>query len=385
MTTSPPRVVRRPPDRVPIRVLHVIHWPVSGIVSLLQNIVSSMPATDIETHFLFFEYAQTTQKWFQQTGYPIFFAGGGLLNCMRAYRRQVRVIRPDIVHTHSFMPLVLGALLCRDRIQHVTTVHNDYPYLRRRDPRSLTKRWFMRLAIRRSKAFVVAVSTIVGERIKSAVSPGTPQRVISNGIVLRKLAPISSQRSALRNALRLPEDAFVFVSAGRLDRQKGYDLLIEAGAGLSKAGEEFCVVILGEGSERAHLKEATNREGLAERFIFVGHSDKVFEYYQAADAYVCSSLYEGGPLVVMESMWAGLPTISTRVGGVPDFVENEVSGLVVPPGDVAALRKAMQRLIREPALSHFLAANGRKSVDKRCDVRKTSAAYLQLYKEMLGN
>ena len=118
------------------------------------------------------------------------------------------------------------------------------------------------------------------------------------------------------------------------------------------------LVIAGDGPLRADLEALAGSCGLADRVVFLGDvpQSAVRGYLQQADAFVLNSSYEGLPHVVLEAMSAGVPVIATAVGGTPEVVENEVTGLLLPPGDAGALRCAVQRLWRDPLLGRKLVA-----------------------------
>src|SRR5262249_5244968 len=144
----------------------------------------------------------------------------------------------------------------------------------------------------------------------------------------------------LRERLGAGPERPVVLTLGRLDAQKGYPVLLEAAAQLPDA--DFAVA--GEGPERDVLEDLAGRLGIADRVHFLGHRTDVPELLAAADVFALPSLYEGSSLAVLEAMAARRAVVSSAVGGTEELIEDGESGLLVPPGDAAALAGAIRRL-----------------------------------------
>lgn len=151
----------------------------------------------------------------------------------------------------------------------------------------------------------------------------------------------------------------------RLVPWKGVDALIR----LLPQLPETRLVIAGDGQIRGDLGALAARSGVAERVIFLGDVPhrEVAGYLRQADAFVLNSTYEGLPHVVLEAMAAGTPVIATDAGGTGEVVEHEVTGLLVPVGDAAALQAAVERLWRQPELGRQLAAEAARRLRAHFD------------------
>ncbi len=156
---------------------------------------------------------------------------------------------------------------------------------------------------------------------------------------------------------------------GRLASNKGLVELLEAFAALSRDDPTAQLVLVGEdGGMRASLEERAAGLGLRSRVRFLGHlpdDAALAAAYRDARFTVLPSEYEAFGLVLLESLAQGTPVIASRVGGIPEFVEDERTGLLVPPGDVPALAEALRRLWADPALGHRLGRHGRTEVVPR--------------------
>ncbi|MGE0801664.1 MAG: glycosyltransferase family 4 protein [Lautropia sp.] len=151
--------------------------------------------------------------------------------------------------------------------------------------------------------------------------------------------------------------ARLLLAVGRLTRQKGFDLLLDAFAPVAARHPDWTLVILGEGEDRAALTAATAAHGLAGRVLLPGWVGNVADWYRRADAFVLSSRWEGFPGVLAEAMSHGLPAVSFDCRtGPSDMIEDGVDGLLVPPEDRAALTAALLRVIEDAPLRARLAA-----------------------------
>ncbi|MDR7921526.1 glycosyltransferase family 4 protein [Thermosynechococcus sp. HY213] len=152
-------------------------------------------------------------------------------------------------------------------------------------------------------------------------------------------------------------NAKLLLAVGRLSRQKGFDLLIAAFQGLAAAFPDWRLAILGEGPLRNELAAQIKNARLDERILLPGRVGNIGDWYQAADLYVMSSRFEGFGNTLAEALAYGLPAVSFDCDTGPrDIIRHEVDGLLVPPGDVAALSAALSRLMGDEALRQRFAA-----------------------------
>jgi len=172
------------------------------------------------------------------------------------------------------------------------------------------------------------------------------------------------------------------LAVGRLEYQKGFDLLLEALALMEH--QRARLVILGEGSRREELTRQAQQLGLADRVEMPGFCNDPGSYFARARVFALPSRWEGFGCVVVESMAAGLPVVVTGCDyGPPEIVQHEVNGLVVPPQDPAALARALDRVLAERELAHRLAAAGRARAD-HFRIEAISAQYQDLWEKVAG-
>ncbi len=170
---------------------------------------------------------------------------------------------------------------------------------------------------------------------------------------------------------------------GRLDYQKGLVYLLEAAKIIIQNLPNVRFVIIGDGPQRNELKEKAKSLGIIKNIIFAGFKSNVSEFYSLFDITVLPSLYEGLPVVPMESMAYEKPVIATKVGGVPEEVINEETGLLVPPGDFRSLADAIIRLLQNDDLRREMGKKGKKLVEKRYNNKQMVKAHKTLYEKLI--
>lgn len=211
-------------------------------------------------------------------------------------------------------------------------------------------------------------------------------RVLGSSIEIRDPANPDDVR-ALREQLAIGAGENVILSVGRLSREKAQADLIAAAAILRRNDPalSFRLVLVGDGPERGRLEAAAAAAGLSRLTVFAGQQNDVRPYFGIARIFALPSISEGSPNVLLESMAAGVPIVSTAVGGVPEMVEHERSALLSPPGDPASLATNIARLISDPALSTRLAAHAAIDVRERFSPDAYRSTVVQAYAELSAN
>ncbi|MFN8543167.1 MAG: glycosyltransferase [Candidatus Binatia bacterium] len=170
------------------------------------------------------------------------------------------------------------------------------------------------------------------------------------------------------------------LAVGRLDRQKGFDLLVEAMARLGAAGGAPDLLLAGDGPGRSALEAQVARLALGERVHFAGAvgADEVAALYRAALLVAAPSRWEGLPLVCLEALACGAPIVAANVDGMSDVVVHDETGVLVPPEDVDALAAAITALLADPTRRARLAAAGRDRVRRQFTWAVVARRYLEV-------
>ena len=173
-------------------------------------------------------------------------------------------------------------------------------------------------------------------------------------------------RALVRSELAVDDDELLFLTVANLRPEKGYDVLLEAAKAIADRDLPIRIAAVGRGPLRDALRARHVELGLEDRFQFLGQRDDVLQLLAGADAFVLASRHEGLPVALMEATSVGLPIVASRVGGIPQVLEDEVDALLVPPGEPGLLAQAMKRLASDPELRDRL---GRQRQTPEFDVR----------------
>jgi glycogen synthase len=174
------------------------------------------------------------------------------------------------------------------------------------------------------------------------------------------------------------------LGVGRLEEQKGFDLLIRAMARLDRTDVDL--LLAGDGSRRGALEREAAAAGIGSRVRFLGATDRdtTVALYRGAALVACPSRFEGLPLVCIEALAAARPVVATRVNGIPEVVRDEETGLLVASEDVDALAAAIGRVLATPDLAAALGARGRRLVERQNAWTAVAERYLALCSDVLG-
>lgn len=251
--------------------------------------------------------------------------------------RLVRAGRFDVVHAHSPLSASVARLAVRagaPSVRVVYTEHNRWPSFH-----PLT-RGANRCTYGANHA-AIAVSADVQDSMGRRARART--EVIHHGVDLRAIRAWRTERAAVRTELGAgPADVLALTIANYRPNKRYPDLLAAARAVLDD-GPPIRFAAAGHGPLEAEVRAEHARLGLGDRFSLLGHRDDAIRLLAGADLFVLASGHEGLPVAVMEAFALGVPVVATRVGGLPEVVTDGVDGLLVPPGDPAALAAAIRR------------------------------------------
>jgi len=319
----------------------------------------------------------------QQLGVPLYFLGKGdtmSLAVLRKLNALFRQYRPVVAHTHLLALNYAYPLMIRYRTPvRVYTIHS----LAERDIGRRTGPIVRALAFRYRVGKVVPVA--IAEEVRATIQrvygyPDPP--LIPNGVPTDEYAPDPHTRAQWRQAHGIEPHATVLVHIGRFAPPKNHALLVEAFAQV-RADCPLYLLLVGAGELEDAVREQVAGLGLASRVRFLGVRADVADILRASDVFVLSSRWEGNPMSVMEAMAAGLPVVSTAVGGVPELVREGVTGRLVPSEDAGALAQALQALVDDPARRQAMGAAARRHAVAHFDIRHTVRGYEQLYESLL--
>jgi glycosyltransferase involved in cell wall biosynthesis len=300
---------------------------------------------------------------------------------LRNLGRLLRTRRIDLVHWNFMPPLtnryVWALSLLAPRVRHWFTDHNSR-LLPLPPPPAGAMKFVKRLLLRRySRA--VCVSRYVQECLEA-------QGVWSNLVCIRhfinteRFQPDAAVRRQLRTTMNA-DDHFVLLVVGQLIKEKGVDVAVRALAELPSVR----LWVVGEGPEEEALRRLIAELRLEERVQLLGLQRHVQPYLQAADCFVCPSLWgEAAGLVNLEAQSCGTPVIASRIGGIPEYVADDRTGLLFPPGDHQALAHCIRRLVEDAELQRRFVAQARTDALEHFSPQARIPEYLDLYRRWKG-
>ena len=288
--------------------------------------------------------------------------------------RLIRRCRPDIVHLHSRAGAdLLGGLAARlAGVPAVCSRRVDNP--ERRCWAALKYRLHDR---------VIAISDGIGQVLLASGLPPEKLRVVRSAIDCGLFEP-PCERSRVCARLGAPVQSRLLGVVAQLIPRKGHRFLIHALPALTQDFPDLCMVFFGQGPEEAALRAQVVAARLDDRVLFVGFRDDLPEILPCLELLVHPALMEGLGVSLLQAACAGVPVVASAVGGIPEAVRDGVNGLLVPPGDTAALAAAIKQLLADPALAARLGQNGQRLVREEFSVETMVDGNLAVYREMLG-
>ncbi len=289
-------------------------------------------------------------------------------------RRMVQKERYDLVHFHTASAHALSPWVRGLPIKRVVTRRMDYP---------IPPGWMSHFLYIKNVDMVVAISSSVRAALWAADILDTHIRLIPSGIDSKRFVPNSNQRTTVRRQYGLTEDDPLVLAVGALVERKSHQTLIDAAARLKQSGIALQFLICGVGPLRPALESQVHALGLDSCVHFTGFCHDLPAHLSAADFFVHTPLSEGLGVAVIEALAAGLPVVASRVGGIPDLITHQVTGLLIPTKDSVALETALAQYVHNPGWAKRLGQAGRATAHARFDIGATTQANEALYYELL--
>jgi len=289
----------------------------------------------------------------------------------------VRRYRPDLVHMHTSHAHTLGVLACRTSGIGRTIVSRrvDFSIHRTR----------LRLNLLKYKYCVdkyVAISEGVRKVLVNDGVPAGKIDIVPSGVDLAELA--KTPEHDFRPKFDIPPSAPVVGDVAHFGWHKAQEELVKACPMIWEKEPETRVLLVGDGKCRARVEEVAKEVGADDRLIFTGHRTDARALVKWFDVFVMCSVLEGLCTSILDAHVLGTPVVASEVGGIPEVVENEVTGLLVPPREPKALAAAIVRLIRDRALGERLNRAGRSRVAERFSVDAMVEGTLGVYERVLA-
>jgi glycosyltransferase involved in cell wall biosynthesis len=291
-----------------------------------------------------------------------------------------------IVHTHNSKAGFLGRLAAKlagvpviIHTVHGFAFHDQEPPWRQTLFRNLE-----RAASRWCDKMIFISQPLIDWALREQIAAEEKTVKIYSGIELDLFRPATSRtKNNIRKKWNIDQRAAVIGIVSKLWEGKGHAILLEAFKALKKEMKDAFLVIVGEGDLYDKLVRIANRNGLSDSVLFTGFQLDVSEIIATFDVAVLPSFFEGMGRVLLESMAMGKPVVASRVGGIPDLVENGVNGLLVTPGDTQELADALQKILNDKKLAQRLGKEGQKRVKEQFSADVMVQSIEKVYREFL--
>lgn len=294
------------------------------------------------------------------------------LSLIGELRRHLKQRPGSILHTVGYKAHLHAVLASRGVAASVTTIHG---WLERRELKERCYEWLEVQALRHDEA-VICLSRYYEEVLRQrGVRPERLHRIPTG------LEPVA--QPTLAQASVWPDGPFTVALVGRLSSEKNHDVFLRAVARLRKSGVDVRGVLAGDGPEKSRVLARIRELGLTEMVQMIGYAPMA-EVMPAVHAVCLCSHIENLPLSLMEAMAWQRPIVATRVGGIPDVVEDQITGLLVPDDDEEALANALQQLESNPVWAQKLGRAGRQRVEQEFIMPRCVDRHVELYRRLAG-
>ncbi len=367
-----------------MRVLHLISGGDSGgakthVLSLLQSLNENIRADLVcymEAEF---------SKEAREMGIPTHVFDGGFNTGLKKTRELIEKGNYDIVHCHGSRANLTGALLKKHfDIPFISTVHSDYKldYLGR-PLAAMTYGQLNKMAIRHMD-YRVCVSDSMRRTLINRGFDANDLLTIYNGVDFSRPAPSITRREWFdKIGCDFPDDSIVLGIAARLDPVKDVATTVRGFAAAAEKNEKLRLLIAGDGMEMEMLEDLCSQLGVRDRVFFAGWINDMDGYYASVDINAISSLSETFPYAVTEAARVGIPTVASRVGGLPRIIINGETGLLFDPQDYKTMSRCILILADNEELRKKLGDAVYEKAKREFSTESTCRRQIDIYKTIL--
>lgn len=329
--------------------LAVLESKYGGAVTGVNDLVVLLDKERFDVIFIYLGGDPACDNHFEKAGFKVSYLSAG--KHMDQFHPEivfklVKILKNnkiDLLHCHAHKATQYGAIagLFVSKVRIIAHVHGLG-----RSARFIRKLGNF-LFLWRINRFLTVAASVKEDMIKSNWRiPASKVGVLENSVDYDKFAHVDVTKNQIRRKLNIPQETFVFGAVGRLVPTKGLSYLIDA---FGRVKEEFpsaFLLLVGQGSEEQSCRLQAEKLGLTECVCFAGFQKEIEKVFRAMDVFVISSIAEGMPRVLLEAKAAGLPCIATKVGGIPEVID-EKGGILVEARDSEALGEAMKAMMRK--------------------------------------
>jgi glycosyltransferase involved in cell wall biosynthesis len=380
-----------------MRVLHLMDSAgIFGAEVMLLTLAKAQRAAgidaligSIQTPAMFGQKADQLAHRARALGLPVIdivMPARALLRGRRVLAGKIKEIQPDLIHSHGYKPnILLATLQLTQRLPPtVTTLHGwtGLGGIRAMTLYEYLDRWALTKLDR-----IVVVSP--AQLKHSALRRLPPERIycVKNGTDLdwRNALTLRQHEAELLTDLeRFAKGCRIILAIGRLAPEKGYAVLVDAFTKVAAEYTDIRLIIAGEGQLRTQLEHLAAASEIGERIRLPGYIERIDKLLEKAACLAQPSLTEGLPITVLEAMGRGIPIIATRVGGMPELLEDGMAGALIDPADAAQLTTALHNVLSNQAATQSKVGRASELFATHYSAAKMANRYQGIYKDCVG-
>ncbi|HTL52969.1 MAG TPA: glycosyltransferase family 4 protein [Planctomycetota bacterium] len=302
--------------------------------------------------------------------------------------RLLKTLKPDIVHTHTSKAGIIGRLAAaRANVRWIVHGNHGLPF---NASNPAWKNWLFhsleKRAARVTDRFICVCETMKQQALAAELGSEDQYDVVYSGMEIGEFINAEEHRVAERGRLQIGPDAPVLITIGRLIKHKGQHNIIATLKEIAQAVPDVKLLLVGGGPDEAEFKALADTCGVADRCVWTGHvaPERIPKLLAAADLMVHCSVWEGLPRVAVQALLARRSVVAYQADGIGEMVQPEVSGILVQPGDNAALAAGCVKLLKDGALREQYAAAGQARCKKYYDWKLMGEQIYGIYRKMVS-
>lgn len=366
---------------VPLHVVHVaLSLDYGGLERVVLHLLKQAESLGQKTSILCLEWRGALAECAEALGakvYCIEKQPGLRFDTIKAVRKVLEQLKPDVVHTHQIGALFYTGPAARQAKVPVV-VHTEHGKTIKGMKHALLGWWAARYAQR-----FYCVSADIQQALSGFMVPDSKMEVLANGIDTAQLAE-AVDTIPLRRTWNIPPDAVVLGTIGRLAYVKRQDLMLQVFARVRKKVPGAVLVLVGDGEERNKLEALAAQLGVIDQVRFTGFQAEPGKFLHIMSAFLLTSESEGMPLSLLEAWAVGVPVATFRVGGLPELIRQGETGYLADFGEVDQMADQVVYLLQHPEKTEFITTRCRDQVQQRFDVATMARAYDSRYRELIA-
>lgn len=365
------------------RILHILPFiGIGGAEKVVMNLIRSYDKSKFEVAIcsLFPKWDNFFTQEFIKMGVNIYYLNKHLGFDIRMIPRIwhiIRTFKPDVIHTHlsvlryAMLPMIFCKIPGRIHTIHsIASKEIDF-----------FGKFVNYFSFHFGRVLPVSISREVAKTVENMYYVKTP--IIYNSTSIKQLSEYKENRLSLRRKLGIKDFDIAFLCAASFKAPKNHKLLIYSFKEALYRCANLKLLLAGDGTLRKDTEKIVKENNLTKNVQFLGFRSDITKLLMICDCLILTSDYEGSPMIILEAMAASKPVISTAVGGVPELIENGITGLLCPPKNIKALSNLILKISNNSNLRKKMGENARKRVEKYFDITQIIKQYEDLYLKIL--